>query len=69
MALKSSYPSREAALADIASHGFSPGLTPGYFGKKSTLHDGTPCVALVVVTEQVVDPIYGKPNYFTVDFK
>jgi len=68
--MKSSYPSKAAAVADVEAAGFKMSAQfPEFWTKPSTNTWGAPMLAIVEIAEKIVAPQWGQPNYFTVEFK
>jgi len=66
MSLKTSYPTEADAAADLVAHGFTKG--EHFYKKPSADGFGFPMTALATVERNAVDPQWGKPDYFTVEF-
>lgn len=65
--LEASYPTEAAAVEGLIANGFTQGAT---FWKKPSLDGfGYPTTALAVIERNTVDPVYGQPDYFTVQFR
>lgn len=68
--MRASYPSQAAAIADVEAAGFKQSdKFPQFWTKPSTNTFGAPTLAIVEIVEQIVAPVWGQPNYFTVEFK